>query len=193
MAGPALRCSFCVHSMLKKFHKIDRHFFPQRLLTTTATTPAAWNYQWKPSPYPKTQAEREAAAKKYGLRVEDYEPYDPYKDPGYGDYPKVGWIGASHKDPYQDYDFPHMGTDYKEVLHPDADLATYDRTFMALFFIGFMATIYSIHFISVEYGWTTHMPMMPKQYPDNLWIQRGRDPKDMPKVVHYTFEPASSS
>jgi len=50
-----------------------------------------------------------------------------FVDPGYGDYPKVGWIGASHKDPYQDYDFPHMGTDYKEVLHPDADLATYDR------------------------------------------------------------------
>ena len=34
-----------------------------------------WDKDWCPGPYPETQAEREAAAKKYGMRVEDYEPY----------------------------------------------------------------------------------------------------------------------
>lgn len=40
---------------------------------------AAWNRDWKPGAYPETPEEREAAAKKYGMRVEDYEPYDPYE------------------------------------------------------------------------------------------------------------------
>jgi len=35
-----------------------------------------WNKDWKPGPYPKTPAEREAAAKKYGLRPEDYDAYE---------------------------------------------------------------------------------------------------------------------
>jgi NADH dehydrogenase (ubiquinone) 1 beta subcomplex subunit 8 len=34
-----------------------------------------WNKDFKPGPYPKTQAEREAAAKKYGLHPSEYEPY----------------------------------------------------------------------------------------------------------------------
>ena len=31
---------------------------------------------------------------------------------------------------------------------------------------------------------------MRKQYPDELWAARGRDPALAPKTVHYTFEPA---
>merc|ERR1712226_1790042 len=37
--------------------------------------PAPWNYLWKPGPYPKTEEEMCAAAKKYGLIREDYRPY----------------------------------------------------------------------------------------------------------------------
>lgn len=36
-----------------------------------------------PGPYPKTPEERAAAAKKYNLRVEDYEPYSD-RGEGYG-------------------------------------------------------------------------------------------------------------
>merc|ERR1712198_234395 len=38
-------------------------------------SPPPWTYLWKPGPYPETDAERIAAAKKYGLIPEDYEPY----------------------------------------------------------------------------------------------------------------------
>lgn len=34
-----------------------------------------WNKDWKPGQYPKTDEERRAAAKKYGLLPEDYKPY----------------------------------------------------------------------------------------------------------------------
>lgn len=34
-----------------------------------------------PGPYPRTPEERAAAAKKYNMRVEDYE---PYPDDGFG-------------------------------------------------------------------------------------------------------------
>lgn len=34
-----------------------------------------WNKDWKPGPYPETEEERKAAAKKYGLLPEDYKPY----------------------------------------------------------------------------------------------------------------------
>lgn len=43
-----------------------------------------WNKDWKPAPYPKTQEERERAAKKYGIPVDQYEPY-PDDGAGAGD------------------------------------------------------------------------------------------------------------
>ncbi|CAG2163376.1 unnamed protein product [Oppiella nova] len=49
--------------------------------------PSGWIRDWKPGQYPKTQEEREAAAKKYNLIPEDYEPYP--EGSGYGDYPKL--------------------------------------------------------------------------------------------------------
>ncbi|XP_050564030.1 NADH dehydrogenase [ubiquinone] 1 beta subcomplex subunit 8, mitochondrial-like [Cygnus atratus] len=41
-----------------------------------------------PGPYPRTPEERAAAAKKYNMRVEDYQPY-PDDGLGYGDYPML--------------------------------------------------------------------------------------------------------
>lgn len=34
-----------------------------------------WNYEYKPAPYPKNEAERIAAAKKYNMLPEEYQPY----------------------------------------------------------------------------------------------------------------------
>ena len=48
-----------------------------------------WNYDWKAGKKPKTPAEREAAAKKYGLRPEDYEVYGEDEYEPAGDYPKL--------------------------------------------------------------------------------------------------------
>lgn len=52
---------------------------------------------WKPGPYPKTKEEREAAAKKYGLLPEEYEPY-PDDGSGYGDYPNLPIVSDDTKD-----------------------------------------------------------------------------------------------
>ena len=51
-------------------------------------SPAPWNYLWKPGPYPEGTDERIAAAKKYGMIVEDYRPYED-KDVLAGDYPML--------------------------------------------------------------------------------------------------------
>jgi len=51
--------------------------------------PAPWNYLWMPGPYPKTEAERTAAALKYGMIPEDYKPF-PDEGEGAGDYPDMG-------------------------------------------------------------------------------------------------------
>ncbi len=50
-----------------------------------------WNYEWSPGPYPRTKEERLAAAKKYNLQPEDYEPYpeDGFLGMGLGDYPNL--------------------------------------------------------------------------------------------------------
>ena len=76
---------------------------------------ADWNRDWMPGPYPKTAEERAAAAKKYNLRVEDYEPY-PDDGMGYGDYPKLPLISAESRGPYEDYDVPTMRRNFNEPV-----------------------------------------------------------------------------
>uniref|UniRef100_A0A8C5YJL5 NADH dehydrogenase [ubiquinone] 1 beta subcomplex subunit 8, mitochondrial n=1 Tax=Microcebus murinus TaxID=30608 RepID=A0A8C5YJL5_MICMU len=56
-----------------------------------------------PGPYPRTPEERAAAAKKYNMRVEDYEPY-PDDGMGYGDYPKLPDRSQHERDPWYDWD-----------------------------------------------------------------------------------------
>lgn len=58
---------------------------------------AHWNYEWTPGPYPRTKEERLAAAKKYNLQPEDYEPYpeDGYLGMGLGDYPNLPRVNYS--------------------------------------------------------------------------------------------------
>lgn len=65
------------------------HTYREKLIIVTSFSD--WNYQYKPGPYPKTPEERAAAAKKYGLTMEEYQPYP--EDQGYGDYPKLPDIG----------------------------------------------------------------------------------------------------
>lgn len=73
-----------------------------------------WNYQYKPGPYPKTNEERAAAAKKYGLTIEEYTPYP--ESMGYGDYPKLPDIGADSKDPHYPWDMPELKRNFNEPV-----------------------------------------------------------------------------
>lgn len=74
---------------------------------------AGWNKDFKPAPFPKTEKERLAAAKKYYLLPEEYKPYAD-DGLGYGDYPKVGYgLGVEAKDNYYPWDYP----EHKRNLH----------------------------------------------------------------------------
>ena len=70
-----------------------------------------------PGPYPTTPEERAAAAKKYGMRVEDYEPY-PDDGWGWGDYPQLPKQHADDRDPHGDWDFPEERRNWGEAVSP---------------------------------------------------------------------------
>ena len=74
-----------------------------------------WNKEWEPGPYPTTPAERKAAAKKYGLREEDYEPY-PEDGFGYGDYPKLPLVSFGCRSHLQEWDDPYYTRNYGEPV-----------------------------------------------------------------------------
>lgn len=83
-----------------------------------------WNKDWKPGPYPQTPEERAAAAKKYGLLPEDYEPFPDNHDTSRGDYPNLPDIGATARDPEESYDFPYLRRNYGEPVRPPLSLAS---------------------------------------------------------------------
>jgi NADH dehydrogenase (ubiquinone) 1 beta subcomplex subunit 8 len=89
-------------------------------------TASHWNKDWKPGPYPETQAEREAAAKKYGIPIEDYKPYEN-DGTGHGDYPKLPEFSVERRDPYYPYDFPESKRNFGDAYHVDSDLYSEDR------------------------------------------------------------------
>jgi len=135
---------------------------------------AYWNKDWKPGPYPKTEKERRAAAKKYGMIPEDYEPYDD-DGTGYGDYPKLPIVSAESRDPFYNYDHDEFKRDYGEVMHVDADLYGEDRNDynrrypaslleMNLTFLGVMATI-ALLFWCGEQVKICYVKKMPKSMP----------------------------
>ncbi|KAL4709790.1 hypothetical protein ACJJTC_001244 [Scirpophaga incertulas] len=84
-----------------------------------------WNYQYQPGPYPRTPEERAAAAKKYNMSIEEYQPYP--EEEGYGDYPKLPDIGADSKDPTYPYDCPELKRNFNEPFHAIAEIIGEDR------------------------------------------------------------------
>ncbi|KAH0504477.1 NADH dehydrogenase [ubiquinone] 1 beta subcomplex subunit 8, mitochondrial [Microtus ochrogaster] len=67
-----------------------------------------------PGRYPRTPEERAAAAKKYNMRVEDYEPY-PDDGMGYGDYPKLPDRSQQERDPWYEWDHPDLRLNWGET------------------------------------------------------------------------------
>lgn len=161
---------------------------------------AYWNKDWAPGPYPKTQEEREAAAKKYGLRIEDYEPY-PDDGTGLGDYPKLPEISMEGKDAYENWDIPALKRNFGEPVHADANWLRDDRMSpdvvatmripiwqQFLMFMGVMGGTALLAYLVSPIK--LHMAVMPKQYPFNeLCVEKGLNDEGKP-IIHYTFEPA---
>lgn len=70
---------------------------------------------FKPGPYPNSEEERIAAAKKYGLRPQDYKPF-PDDGLGFGDYPNLAPITPDMKSDWEDYDDPHLKRNFGEPV-----------------------------------------------------------------------------
>ncbi|XP_022424757.1 NADH dehydrogenase [ubiquinone] 1 beta subcomplex subunit 8, mitochondrial isoform X1 [Monodon monoceros] len=147
-----------------------------------------------PGPYPRTPEERAAAAKKYNMRVEDYEPY-PDDGMGYGDYPKLPDRSQQERDPWYDWDHPELRLNWGEPMHWDLDMYIRNRVdtsptpvswnLMCKHLFGFVAFMLFMFWVGETYP--TYQPVGPKQYPyNNLYLERGGDPSKEPEpVVHY--------
>ncbi|KHJ45720.1 hypothetical protein D918_03932 [Trichuris suis] len=71
-----------------------------------------WIRDHKPDPWPETPEERKAAARKYGLREEDYVSLP--RDKHVGNYPDLGLLNYDLKDPYEDWSYGTMRRNYNE-------------------------------------------------------------------------------
>jgi len=152
---------------------------------------STWNQDWRPGPVPVTPEQRAAAAKKYGLLVEDYEPLDGGE---YGDYPKMPYVGGAARDPYYNWDDPHTRRNFGEPVHMDWDCYTEDRyepqsetkgywpkelTYAKMFrqFFLLMGTYLAFYYATCNV--VMDYPILPKQYPSDVTCKG---------MKHYTFE-----
>ncbi|XP_045475727.1 NADH dehydrogenase [ubiquinone] 1 beta subcomplex subunit 8, mitochondrial [Harmonia axyridis] len=142
-----------------------------------------WNKDFKPGPYPKTEAERLAAAKRYNVHPSEYAAYRD-DGTGYGDYPRFKAESGDFKDPNYPWDFPELKRNFNEPMHVQFDLIREDRydvnarhlssckeQFLQL--IGALSFFFGIIWIAEHFK--TFQPLVPKQYPEE-----GKK--------HYTFD-----
>ena len=74
-----------------------------------------------PGPLPKTQAELEAAAKKYGMRPEHYKPFDNAWN---GDYPDLPYQPMTDRNLFYPWDYPETQRDFGDVVSSLSAAAT---------------------------------------------------------------------
>ncbi|MCL4137090.1 UNVERIFIED_CONTAM: hypothetical protein GTU68_023928 [Idotea baltica] len=143
------------------------------LLCTAVRNAGAWNRDWKPGPYPKTQEEREAAAKKYGLHIKDYKPY-PDDGTGHGDYPMLEPFSVESRNSFEHYDCPEFKRNFGEILHVDADMYTAERFDVGkkylvplhkqyLYYIGVISFFFFLYYVSENNKMI--QPVMANQIP----------------------------
>ncbi|KAK3913571.1 NADH dehydrogenase [ubiquinone] 1 beta subcomplex subunit 8, mitochondrial [Frankliniella fusca] len=96
------------------------------LLYNSSRTAVRVLADYMPGPYPKTEKERLAAAKKYGLLPEEYKPL-PDDGWGRGDYPDLPMRGADSRDDYYPWDMPEYKKNYGEVWHVESEILGEDR------------------------------------------------------------------
>jgi len=153
-------------------------------------TASHWNKDWKPAPYPKTEADKVAAAKKYGMIREDYEPF-PDDGNGWGDYPMLPVKSHYVRDPFYPWDYPEFRRDHQEPLHMENDIYGFDRIdhgriwnppmpLQVAIFIGFFGGF--ALFIYLTNYYQHFMPEYEKE-----WGRPQRDGR--PKPEHFSFDP----
>ncbi|XP_077999940.1 NADH dehydrogenase [ubiquinone] 1 beta subcomplex subunit 8, mitochondrial-like [Glandiceps talaboti] len=145
-----------------------------------------------PGPYPTTPEERAKAAKKYNMRLEDYEPY-PDDGLGWGDYPKLPIQHVDSRSHWDDWDFPDIRRNYGDVYHIDEDIMwrnrpQWDKDFGTPYrtqvktLLGVLTVIGLL--IAFGHKYPLFQPVGPKQFPyNNLYAERGGDPGKDPELV----------
>ncbi|KAK3576492.1 hypothetical protein CHS0354_034166 [Potamilus streckersoni] len=172
-----------------------------RSVSTSRIFLAEWNKDWKPGPYPKTPEERAAAAKKYNLLPQDYEPF-PDDGLGKGDYPNLPIVSEEARDPYENWDMPEYRRNYMEPMHLYQDMTTEDKwnpnaqipfsyPTMVLTLVGVLTVSFVLFYLTDKYM-PIHQYAMSRQYPyNNLYYLKGGQPSQaVPEIKCYTFEPA---
>ena len=148
----------------------------------------AWNYLWQLAPYPETEEQKVAAAKKYGMIPEDYEPYDP-TDCGMGDYPKLEKSSAESRSGQLDWDYMADRRNFGEPMMVNYDLHTgtrlddtteLPRTQLQLWmgFLAWMVGCYTAYIITAQFK--RHPGVTAVQYPEATGHKEGK--------THYTFD-----
>ncbi|XP_075216579.1 NADH:ubiquinone oxidoreductase subunit ASHI [Lycorma delicatula] len=145
-----------------------------------------WNKDWMPGPYPETKEQRDAAAKKYNLLPEEYEPFpEGTSIHSYGDYPKLPDISAVNKDIYYPWDYVRERKNYGEPMHNRSIYYIEDRVDSLLDkklryskIVMFLWIVGGVSFIAV-------LPFLPIQ------IFLPVTARQMPKegVIHYSYDP----
>ncbi|XP_040293532.1 NADH dehydrogenase [ubiquinone] 1 beta subcomplex subunit 8, mitochondrial [Bufo bufo] len=150
-----------------------------------------------PGRYPKTEAERAAAAKKYNMLLEDYKPY-PDDGMGYGDYPMLPDKSQEERDPWYKWDYAVSRRNWGEVMHWDFDKFIRVRvdtsptpapfSSMCKVLAVFLGTMFVLFYIGQVFP--SYSPVAPKQYPyNNLYLEYGGDPdKKPPEEKNFTFK-----
>ncbi|XP_056325968.1 NADH dehydrogenase [ubiquinone] 1 beta subcomplex subunit 8, mitochondrial [Danio aesculapii] len=144
-----------------------------------------------PGPYPKTPEERAAAAKKYNMRPEDYQPY-PDDGWGSGDYPMLPDRSQHERDPYYRWDHPDLRRNWGEPMHYHFDMYIRNRVdtsptpldwrTMRLWLFGFLGI--TMFMFGMGEVLPCYQPVAAKQYPyNNLYLERGGDPEKEPEPV----------
>uniref|UniRef100_A0A3Q3LSE0 NADH dehydrogenase [ubiquinone] 1 beta subcomplex subunit 8, mitochondrial n=1 Tax=Labrus bergylta TaxID=56723 RepID=A0A3Q3LSE0_9LABR len=142
-------------------------------------------------PFPTTPEERAAAAKKYNMKVEDYEPY-PDKGEGFGDYPKLPDRSQHERDPWYQWDHPDLRRNWGEPMHWDFDMFIRNRvdtsptllswSSMCKQLFGSLGFILLMFYLGEIFP--SYQAVAPKQYPyNNLYLERGGDPEKQPEEV----------
>ncbi|RCN35628.1 NADH-ubiquinone oxidoreductase ASHI subunit [Ancylostoma caninum] len=159
----------------------------------------------KPGEYPTTDEERRAAAIKYGLRPEDYQPMSKNDVVRYaGDYPDLGIITYDHKDPYEAWTDRQNRRNWGEMVPIDMmryrgdrltftgleaeDFTTWGSIMLCLRVLVPMALL-SWYFCSEDpnaFRWKN--PAMPKQYPYDFYRAFPYDDARKFPITNYSFD-----
>ncbi|KAF5280653.1 hypothetical protein FQA39_LY05301 [Lamprigera yunnana] len=142
-----------------------------------------WSKDFKPGPFPRTEAEREAAAEKYGLLPSEYKVYDD-DGQGKGDYPKFKPESAERRDPFYPWDSPELKRNFCETMQADEDFYGENRYDIS----GRYRKSVPIYFLEF-FGWMSLMGALIFFFEDKKMFH-ALSAKQYPKpdLKHYTFE-----